>query len=766
MLHRYGVISILAAAACAFQPAAAGEDFPEEIVVTGTMDKSTTDLTSMAPVDVISAEQLRATGFTDLARALETAEPELNFNRPTGQPTVSSTRPITLNGLYPDELLVLINGKRAHSSAVLNTNVGLGRGTAPFDLSTIPLSAVDHVEVLRDGASAQYGSDAIAGVVNIILKSNSSGGTAAVQGGITQRGDGANGLVAVNDGLRLSDAGFMSLTAEGNVQGSTDRAGIDNRYDRKTWYLGDPAAAGFNLAANGLYPLPEVGDIYSDVLVSRKKSTDRPVFEIPGYSPLYPSGFLPQDTLILWDVNATLGLRGNLGAGFNYDLSNTFGRSSADFYSDHSANASLGAASPTSFYAGTPTYEQDVTDLTFTRPLPEILGGGNLAAGSQLRYEHYTIEPGDAASIAGAGAASLPGFQPRIPVDNGRTAAAGFVDLKVLPLRWFTLEGAGRYDHYNDFGSAITYKFSVRAEATTWLAFRGEAGTGFRAPSMQQEYYNTVSTTATGANKALVNVGTFQPDDPVSRALGASPLEPEKSHNYSFGAVLTPLTGLTLTAGVFKIDIDHRIALIDSQSGADVIAALTTAGITNVSQVAFFTNGLDTETKGLNLTLSYKGDLSADTSYALSAGYDRNQSKVIDLERDPAAPALTLLGLHSQILLTDAQPGSKLIADLTLSHGIFSGSVDVTRYGGFDDIPVAIKQHFSPNTIVDLSASARLTDNTTLTVGILNVGDVFPDRETNVQSAYATFGNAYLYDPTSPDGTDGRSYYVRVSVRF
>jgi len=217
MLHRYGVISILAAAACAFQPAAAGEDFPEEIVVTGTMDKSTTDLTSMAPVDVISAEQLRATGFTDLARALETAEPELNFNRPTGQPTVSSTRPITLNGLYPDELLVLINGKRAHSSAVLNTNVGLGRGTAPFDLSTIPLSAVDHVEVLRDGASAQYGSDAIAGVVNIILKSNSSGGTAAAQGGITQRGDGANGLVAVNDGLRLSDAGFMSLTAEGNV---------------------------------------------------------------------------------------------------------------------------------------------------------------------------------------------------------------------------------------------------------------------------------------------------------------------------------------------------------------------------------------------------------------------------------------------------------------------------------------------------------------------------------------------------------------------
>jgi iron complex outermembrane recepter protein len=336
----------------------------------------------------------------------------------------------------------------------------------------------------------------------------------------------------------------------------------------------------------------------------------------------------------------------------------------------------------------------------------------------------------------------------------------------MLPLRWLTADGGARFDHYSDFGSAATYKFSARAEATSWLAFRGEAGTGFRAPSMQQEYYNTVSTTATGANKALVNVGTYQVSDPVAVALGAEPLRPEKSHNYSAGVVITPDPRLSLTAGVYRIDVHNRIALIDSQSGPAVLAALAAAGVTNVSQVAFFTNGLSTETKGANVTLSYKGTIGAETSYILSSAYDRNMSTVSSLERDPAAPSLNLIGLHSQILLTDAQPGSKVGADLTVKRGIFSGTVDATRYGGYDDIPGTIEQHFTPKTLVDLAASAQIFPSGELTVGILNVGDVFPDKLTNLQSTYATFGGTYIYGVTSPFGTDGRSYYIRMSVRF
>jgi iron complex outermembrane recepter protein len=761
-------VSICLATTCLTSVAFADDSTVETIVVTGTADKTTTALTSMAPLDVISADTLRDTGFLDLARSLETTEPELNFPRATAQPFVSTTRPVFLNGLYPDETLVLVDGKRWHSSAVLDTNNGLGNGTASADLSTIPLSAIARIEVLRDGASAEYGSDAIAGVVNVILKSNSSGGLASVQGGITERGDGANGLFSVNDGFELGDGGFLSLTGEMAYQGSTDRTTIDQRYDRKTWYVGDPLASSFNVGANADYPLAGLGDLYGNIFVSHKTSMDRPVFETPGYSPLYPNGFLPRDTVELWDVNDTVGIRGDVVGDVHYDLSNTFGRSSAGFYARNTANQSLGAASPTSFNSGAEIYFQDVTDLSFTRALPEILAGGNIAAGAQFRYEHYQILDGDAASTYEAGAASLNGFYTRIPVDNGRTAAAGYVDLELLPVSWLTLGGAGRYDHYSDFGGALTYKTSARAEATDWLSFRASMGTGFRAPSMQQEYYNSISTLANGPNKSLVNVGTFQVDDPVSVALGATPLKPETSHNYSVGAVMTPFAGLSVTADLFRINVANRITLINSQSGAVVNTALAAAGITNVQQVAFFTNGANTRTTGGNVTVAYNGEFDSATPFTLSGGFERNESKIESIEVDSKAPSLVLLSQHSQYLLTTAQPADKLSAEFAVFHGPYSATLDVTRYGGSVDDPLTplVVQNFSPNWIVDLSASVEIFDGGTLTAGVLNVGDVYPDKWLGQQYAAATFGYAYPYGPTSPDGTDGRSYYIRFSLRL
>jgi iron complex outermembrane receptor protein len=302
-------------------------------------------------------------------------------------------------------------------------------------------------------------------------------------------------------------------------------------------------------------------------------------------------------------------------------------------------------------------------------------------------------------------------------------------------------------------------------EATHWLAFRGSLGTGFRAPSMQQDYYNTVSTTATGANKALVNVGTFQVDDPVSETLGATPLQAEKSHNYSFGTVITPDPSLSVNGGLYRIVVAHRIALTDSQSGPAVTAALAAAGVSNVAQVAFFTNGISTRTTGGYVTVSYKGEVDA-TPYNLSLAYDRHHTEVVNLERDPVVPSLTLLGQHSQLLLTDSQPADKLTAALKLFHGPFSGTIDVTRYGGYTDEPIIYPQYFNPKTLVDLSVSAQPFQGGTLTFGVLNVGDVFPDKAKYVDTAYATFGNAFVYGVVNPNGTDGRSYYLRMSVKL
>ena len=757
--------SALAGAALAADGGDAGS--AEQIIVTGTRATGHTAANAAVPVDVIDAERLVETGYPDLGRALEFAEPAVNFPRAQTTPSSANTRPVTLHGLSPDEVLVLVDGKRWHDSAVINTNFAVGRGSAPFDLSTIPVSAIDHIEILPDGAAAQYGSDAIAGVVNIILKSNAEGGFVDAQGGITQQGDGKSIDGAFNRGFALDGGGHVTVSGEVGDQQSTNRAALDQRYGRVTYGIGDPAQQDTNFAVTASYPVSIVaGELYGDLLVSRKDSSSAVTFGVPGTSPLYPNGFQPKVNPLLWDVGETVGLRGAVTGDLSFDLSNSFGFSYAGFTDIDTANASLGLASPTTFDAGSASYLQDVTNLTFNRPLPGILAGGNLAAGFEYRTESYALGRGEPASFAGSGAVGFPGFNPRIPVDNSRDAGAGFVDLELKPVDWLTLGGAGRYDHYSDFGGAPTWKASARAEATDWLAFRGSASTGFRAPSLQQEFYSSITTVANGADKSLVNVGTFQVADPIARALGAQPLKAESSHDYSAGMVVTPSPRLTLTADLFRTDIDNRIALSDALSGSGVTSVLDKAGITNVQQVAYFTNALKTRTQGYDLTARYSGDIDEATQYDLAFGYDRSPTSILGLTKNPALPQLALIGVHSRTLLTEAQPVDKLSASVTLDHDPFSGSVTATRYGKYIDAPILDPQNFSAKTIIDLAGSSRLSDRISLTVGILNVGDVYPDKLQELALAYKSFGNSFLYGEETPWGTDGRAFYARLRVKL
>ncbi|MDR3417073.1 MAG: TonB-dependent receptor [Nevskia sp.] len=738
----------------------------DAVVVTGTRAPDRTALRSSSPVDVISADTLAATGYPDLGRALEFAEPSANFPRPQTTPSAANTRAITLRGLSPDEVLVLVNGRRWHTSAVVNVNFAVGRGSAPFDLSTIPVAAVERIEVLRDGAAAQYGSDAIAGVINIILKSNTSGGYAQLQGGATSRGDGDNLDGSFNTGLRLGDGGRLTISGEGSYQDSTNRAAVDGRFQRTTFRIGDPQAINGSVAASAMVPVMGGARLYDDLLLSRRDSGNAGAFDAPGTSPLYPNGFLPIINPLIWDVGNSVGLRGELPQAFRYDLSNTFGYSDAAFHVYDSANASLGTASPTTFDAGSEAYLQDVTSFTLNRPLPELPHGGNLATGIEARYESYRIGQGDAASTAGAGSAGFPGFNPHLPVDNARGAGAAFVDLELKPLRWLSLGGAGRYDRYSDFGGAPTWKASFRAETVQWLALRGSASTGFRAPSLQQEYYSSITTVANGgASKSLVNVGTFQVGDPVAQALGAQPLQAEKSRDFSLGLVATPLRTLWLTADLFRTDIDRRIALSDALSGPAVTAALANAGITNVQQVAFFTNAFNTRTQGYDLSGKFRGDLSDDLDYLVALGYARSPTEVRSRPAVNAPAGLVLNGTHSTLLLTQAQPADKLNAELALYSGPCTVTLDVTRFGKYTDAPIAAPQTFGAKTIVDLSLTAQLNRRLSLTVGVLNLGDVFPDPLSQTGPSfpsYKTFGGSYVYGEESPWGTDGLSYYARL----
>ncbi len=744
-----------------------------QVVVTGTRDPATTTITSPSPIDVFTAQRMANTGFTDLARGLETIEPEINISRSTSQPSFSSTRALTLDGLYPDELLLLVNGIRYHASSVLGTNTGLGRGSVPYDLNTIPLDAIDRIEVLDDGAAAQYGSDAIAGVVNIILKSNSSGGNIIGQGGVTAHGDGANGDISMNRGFSIGGAGFISVSLEGSVQEATDRAAIDQLYGRHTFWLGDPYSRGVNLALNGAYPGLPFGEVYGDFLVSYRQSTDKVTFIAPGVSPLYPNGFLPESTYDLFDTQASLGVRGSFVGGFKYNLSNSFGLSNAPFNADDTTNLTLGPSGPTSFFDGEPTYWQDVTDATFTRPLPDVLAGGVLALGGQVRYEHYDITNGSLASYyPGGGADGLVGLHTRIPVDNDRTAVAAFADFSLHPTSWTTIDAAGRYDHYSDFGGALTYKVSGRIAPTSWLAFRGSIGTGFRAPSLEQTYYNAITTSGSGPLNTLVPAGIFQVSDPVAVALGARPLKPESSHNYSVGAVFTPTSRLTITAGVFRIDIANRVTLTDSQNAIangtpiqqDVYKTLMAAGATNVSAVSFFANGAKTQTDGATLNLAYRGELGEATRYRVTVAYDRNFTKLSSLATYSFLPTVPLLGTHSQMLLTEAQPADKWTGNFTLYHGRATATLDFTRYGSYTDMPFTPIQTFGPQIIVDISLSYEILPKTTATVGVLNLFNSYPPE---VQGQpFSTYGGAYKYDPNNPGGSDGLTSFVRLTRQF
>lgn len=739
----------------------------DPVIVTGTRSPGRAALASPVPIDVINGEQLRATGYSDLARALQFSVPSVNFPRAHTTPSSANTRPITVRGLSPDEVLVLVNGKRWHVSSVINTNFAVGRGSAPFDLSTIPVVAIDHIEILRDGAAAQYGSDAIAGVINIILRSDAGGGVVQAGTGITERGDGGYGDVAINKGFAIG-GGHLNLSVELLSQNGTNRAAVDQRYGRVTYVIGDPDALNFNAVADAAFPVFAGSEFYETILLSRKDSRNVAGFRAPGSSPLFPDGFGPEINPVIVDTGVTLGLRGALAALIRYDFSNTYGSSTARFTDRNTANLSLAAASPTSFDAGTARYIQDTVNLTISRPLTELWSGGNLAVGGEYRHENYDLERGEFASYTGSGAAGFPGFNPRIPVDNGRNAVAAFVDLEVKPLKALSLGAAARYDDYSDFGSAVTGKLTARFAASRWLALRASGSTGFRAPSLQQQYYSSITSVANGTNKAIVNVGTYQVRDPVAQSLGATPLEAEKSRNLTAGVVLTPVRRLSFSADVFRTDIDRRIALSDALSGPSVIAALTSAGITDVQQAAFFTNAANTRTQGYELTLRYFGDFTVigddDSHYDFTLGYGRTPTTLRSVATNPALPALPLLGRRSLQLLTTAQPEDKFSSQFTLSHGPYSATVAATRFGQYSDAPIRDPQLFNARTLIDLSLSAGLGYGAVVTVGALNVGDIYPDELQQQALAFSSFGGSFTYGEGSPSGIAGRSYYLRLAV--
>lgn len=767
------------------QPDAQSGNEPQTVVVTGTRSLNRRTLESQSPVDVIGSKELLSTGSGELATVLSRLLPSMNFARPTGADASDAVRPAQLRGLSPDQTLVLVNGKRRHTSAVVNVNGTLGRGSAPVDLNAIPLAAIDHVEVLRDGAAAQYGSDAIAGVVNIILKKGADGGEAELTYGQYDKGDGEQTTLRGSTGFKLGDKGWARVAIEAADRDATNRSGPDTRLNGTprqgtvTQRYGDPDSRPRTVFVNGQYSLTDTIDWYAFANYGERKTSSAANYRTPtaaaAVSQLYPLGFLPLEDSKSTDSSLVTGLRGEF-AGWRWDASLNYGRNRFSLDVDNTANYALGNATPTSFYAGKLTSTQELANLDVARDIPVSWMAGPLtvAVGAEARYESYEIGAGEPNSYFGSGAQGFSGFRPENAGKNSRNNQSLYLNLEGDITKDLSGSLAVRHERYSDFGNTTSGKGSLRYAFTPEFALRGTVSNGFRAPSLAQEYY-TITTANTlqvpGQGLQLIETGTFPVNSAAARALGASNLKPERARNLSFGAQWQPIRNWTTTVDVYRIDIDDRIVFSSNLQLANaplLNAALQAQGI-NVGAARYFTNAVDTRTKGVDLVSTYRLNLAQGARADFTLAYNHNDNEVRRVAGNPAALAssgLTLVDRQSVNRLTVGSPKDKLTLAGDYTRGIWSGHANVTRYGKFT-VPQndpSLDQTYDPQWTLDLSGSVRLASNWRLTAGADNVTNRYPAQVTS--RGNLNFYGTQPYSVWAPNGFNGRFYYVKAAYAW
>ncbi|TCJ39832.1 TonB-dependent siderophore receptor [Parafrankia sp. BMG5.11] len=832
---------------------AAGEATPQEqIIVTGTRRTDRTVADSPVPIDVIGGDQLTDNGYTDTNRILNQLVPSFNFPQPAITDGTDAVRPATLRGLAPDQTLVLVNGKRRHTSALLNLNGSVGRGSAAVDLNTIPPIAIERIEVLRDGASSQYGSDAIAGVINVQLRKREGnraqvtygkyittmddvlqqGGpvlgangqpvldTTAGAGGVYQltdtgrerkRRDGGTLTLATALGLPVGPGGYLNVALQYQDKNPTNRSGADPRQqypslaggladpreqtiDRYTHRYGDPQTTDFTAFINAGYELSPAAEFYTFASYNRRDSESAGFYRrandarnrnfsasTTAFVPYYADGFLPLITGDIEDIAAAAGIRGTFGDEWNYDASVVYGTNRFQFGVENSFNVSFGEASQRKFDAGSLRFGQTTANLDLQRTFDFGIGSGvSVAFGAEYRDENFRIVAGDFQSYAGgpfapaplfapAGAQVFPGFRPANEVDASRNSKAAYLELETDLSDALTIQLAGRYENFSDFGDTINGKAAARFEPIDGIALRGSISTGFRAPSLQQQFYATTSTN--NVNGVLVDILTVPVNNPVAVVLGSQPLQPEKSLNWSGGATFSLIPGFNITADYYNIDIDDRIVVTEILQGAAVVSLLQQNGFNNVSSARFFVNGIDTRTRGYEIVGTYRVPDMGLGNLSLTAGFSHNKTKITDAAVLPTLPGLTLFGRQESLRLTRGQPRTKLNVGFDWDSGIFGFTARANRFGEvlIPGADAARDQVLSKQWVTDAELRAKVMDRLELAVGANNLFDSYPDRVRFGLDGGQNYGlNGYFipFSQFSPSGFNGRFVYGRVSLDF
>ncbi|WP_428993113.1 TonB-dependent receptor plug domain-containing protein [Luteibacter rhizovicinus] len=786
------------------QPASAST--LDQIVVTGTRSKDRTVLDSPVPIDVLTPEDLRAAGAVngELGQALAALLPSFNFPRQSNSGGSDHVRAAQLRGMSPDQVLVLVNGKRFHTSALVNADTKIGRGTTPVDFNAIPISSIKRIEVLRDGAGAQYGSDAIAGVVNIILDDAPEGGEVTASYGAFHTDfkptgrtitDGQSGFASAKFGARLGgDGGFVRAGIESNQHEPTNRAGFDQipswenqspanlaLQGKRNYAAGDPQSENYSGWVNAELPLADNVRAYAFGIYTQRRTIGDNYFRYPdsdaNVPAIYPDGYRPESQGYNRDVNLTAGARGRIGE-WDYDGSLTWGGNSFAYDLRNSVNVSLGPDSPTSFRIGKYEGTQSTANLDLSRSVEWGTTLYTVATGAEYRRETFRTYAGDPASyevgpVAGApiGAQAGGGLTPQDTANLSRHVGAAYLDISADLTERLFADAAARYEHYNDFGSAWTGKLSGRYAFTPNYALRGAISNNIRAPSLSQVGFESTST-GYGANGELVQGRVLSVNNPIARGLGATPLQPEKSRNISLGFTARLGEHFDASLDVYRIDVDHRVTLSETIATDGLESyILANYGVPGVQSVAFFTNAVDTRTRGAELVANYRhpaygGNLTLTGTYS----YNRTSIRKVR-DTPPQLAALgadaVLFGLEERNTLTDAAPRQRGALTAKWDAPRWSLLGRLTRQGattrvfdfGGGFVPT---QTYAARWQLDAEVEWHATERLSLAIGGQNITDQYPTRSI-ADIAYA--GN-FPYDVISPIGVNGAYWYGRVRYTF
>ncbi|GAD10236.1 outer membrane receptor protein [Gluconobacter frateurii NBRC 103465] len=774
----------------------------EQMIVTGTHAFNRRARDSTSPISVLTAATLRRSGQMNLADAIVRTDPSITVNA-MGSDAGALTSSIRMRGLNPNEVLVLVDGKRRHTTANIYADAGPQQGSTPVDLNMIPASAIDHIEILRDGAAAMYGSDAIAGVVNIILKKTPHGLNMTAQTGANAyNGDGWQYQLGADGGFGFLGDGYVHLSGQvyhtdHMVPNTTDVRTVPGNSEYKGYtvphnsnkILSTPEETRENLSIEFGKTLTEGVKGYGLITYAHRHSEAYENYRMPSVAPtLYPYGFSPLETIEENDYAATLGLKGDNFLGFSWDLSSTYGADENDIGNKNTANPNLikeTGTSPTTVRAETYRLSQWTNNLDFRRQLKIAnLVPVTVAFGGEHRLETYQIWPGEIASYTQGGTQGYAGLMPENSGKWSRDVWAAYLDGDFHPLKHWDLDFAGRFEHYTDVGNTENGKISTRYDITKRIAVRATISNGFRAPTLPEENFSALNVSPTGASGLLSTSGA------AGRALGAQKLKPERSTSAEGGIILEPVDGWHISADVYQINIRDRISGAGSIYGDTAISAIAMTGATLPTDITsadvsanYFANVGSTRTQGLDIQSDYLLHMHRYGNLDLTMALNLNRTRVSHINTN--SQGNPYLNEQSIAYLTSTSPRSKIILNAYWTIGQWDVNVRQTRYGETtsmltyqDQTPASLtckgqslqysnvcwgQFKNTPVWLTDLEVGYRLNHVWHFAVGANNIFNQRPRRV----SKYNNYLGAMIYDTDSAGiGITGGYYYGRINATF